>query len=94
MLAGYLKMTVAELSQKLSSAELTYWIEHYRMEPFGQMRDNLHAGLIASTIANSNRRKGSAPITPDDFMLKSKKQKQQSSVDAFVEFLNAAAVDE
>jgi hypothetical protein len=44
------------------------WREFYLMQPFGPWRDNMHAALIASTLANSNRPKGSAPITLDVFM--------------------------
>lgn len=94
MLAGHLGMTVGELGTKLSSTELTYWIEYYRLEPFGQLRDNLHAGMIASTIFNVNRGKGTSAVKPDDFLIKNKSQKQEDSVSAFVGFLHAAATDE
>ena len=51
-LALALGRTVAELEETISSDELTQWIAFYNMEPFGSERDNIHAGIIASTLAN------------------------------------------
>lgn len=38
------------------------------VEPFGPDADAWRAGIIASTIANVNRKKGSRPFSPQDFM--------------------------
>lgn len=78
----------------MSSLQFTYWIEYYRMEPFGPLRDNIHTGIIASQIFNSNRGRSTPAVSPNDFILKNKRQKQESSVSAFIEFLNTAATDE
>ena len=40
----------------------------YRMEPFGEERADLRAGIIASTIANVNRGKKGRLSKPTDFM--------------------------
>jgi hypothetical protein len=49
---------------------------YYQLEPFGVERDDLRSGIIAATIANSNRdpKKQKKPFTPEDFMLKPAKE--------------------
>lgn len=42
----------------------------YNMEPFGPERDAIHTGIIASTIANVNPRKGANALSAEDFMPK------------------------
>lgn len=52
-------------------------------EPFGPVRDNIHAANIAALIFNSSRGKAQAPATVMDFMLEdpeSKKQRQSAQV--------------
>lgn len=88
-------MTVAELLERISSSELSEWMAYYQVEPFGQERDNLHAGIIASVFANANRdrKKQKKPFTIKDFMLSFKKDKPKKSPEQmlqFVEMLNAA----
>lgn len=43
-----------------------------QFEPWGESRADLRAGIIASTIANVNRRKGKKAYKPVDFMPKFK----------------------
>lgn len=45
-------------------------MEYYALEPFGAERDNIHAGLIASTVANVHISKKDKMLKPADFMLK------------------------
>lgn len=45
------------------------WNQYWRQEPWGAMRDNIHAGLIASTIANANRKKNAKPFSYQDFLI-------------------------
>lgn len=66
-LASHLKMTVAELLTRMSVKELNEWAVFFRLQPFGPIRDNFHAGIIASTAANLFNSKGQA-LTPADFM--------------------------
>lgn len=63
-------MTVGELLARVSSRELSEWMEYARMEPFGEERADLRAGIIASTTANLYRKKGKKPLQPQDFMPK------------------------
>jgi hypothetical protein len=60
--------TVAELLERLDSYELTEWMAYEALEPFGEERADMRAGIIASTIANVNRGKGQKPFSPTDFM--------------------------
>lgn len=63
-------MTVGELLRRISSRELSEWMAYYGQEPFGDVRADLQAGIIASTIANVNRdpKKQHKGFEPDDFM--------------------------
>lgn len=61
---------MAELGQRVSAAELTEWMEFFRLEPFGPEVESWRAGMIASVVANVNRGKGTKPYKPADFMLK------------------------
>lgn len=46
------------------------WTAFLNMEPQGGARGDLQAGIIASTIANVNRRKYTPPYKAKDFMPK------------------------
>ena len=48
-------MTVAELLSRTTSRELSEWMVYYELEPFGEERADLRAGIVASTVANVNR---------------------------------------
>lgn len=63
-------MPVREMLQRIDSRELTEWMAYYELEPFGAMRGDLHAGIIASTIANTHRdpKQRKQPFEPGDFM--------------------------
>lgn len=55
--------------QDLESEDITWWRAYAELEPFGGARDDMRSGVIAATLANVNRRKGSAPFRWDDFFL-------------------------
>ena len=62
-------MTVRELLERIDSRELAEWVAFYSIEPFGGYRDDLQAGIVASTIANCNRSsRSSRSFSPKDFM--------------------------
>ena len=75
---------MAELEVSLGSAELSEWIAFYELEPFGPRRDNYHAGMISSVLANIHRAKGAKAISPSDFMLEDPgmraKQRTQTTI--------------
>ena len=65
---------------------------YYSLEPFGVERDNIHAGLICSTIANVNRGKNQPAFSADDFMLKTANQKRAEDTKNVLAFFQAMAV--
>lgn len=65
MLALALGRTVQEIEDGMSARECAEWARFYAQEPFGDLRADLRAGIIASTVASVN---GSKPMRPRDFM--------------------------
>ncbi len=60
-------MTVAELGSRMSSREFSEWRQYAAEEPFGPLREDERAGVIASMLANPYRAKGRAAFVPSDF---------------------------
>ncbi len=54
--------------ERCDSRQFAEWRAYHQIEPWGEERADLRAGIIASTIANVNRGKGQKVFTPDDFM--------------------------
>lgn len=78
----------------MGAAEADQWVLFGREEPFGPMRDNIHAALIASTIANVNRSRSSPPIRVADFMLlgeSAREQRGRAGMQALASALRMAA---
>ena len=69
-------MTVSELLSRVSSHELTEWQAYYGLEPFGEDRADLRAGIVASTVANVFRKSGTSPYKAQDFMPRFEKTRQ------------------
>jgi len=74
-------MSVNEMLTRIDSHELTEWMAYYTVEPFGENRADLRAGIISSTIANINRSKDRPAYKPLDFMPYAEKEKRQSLTD-------------
>ena len=53
---------------EITSRQFAEWLAYSRLEPWGEDRDDLRTGIVASVIANSNRGKGKKPYKPQDFM--------------------------
>lgn len=63
--------TLKELRAVLSHAEFQDWCLYFQVEPWGESRADLRAGIIASTVANyagRMRANGADPALPRDFM--------------------------
>ena len=77
-LAAELKMTVAELGDRMSSRELQEWIAYQGIVGCldSRQRGDLAAGIVASTVANAHRSSRSQSFTPQDFMAYVEKPKQ------------------
>jgi hypothetical protein len=53
----------------MSSRQLSEWLAFFQLEPWGEERADLRAGIVASTVANVNRSaKRRKPYKPQDFM--------------------------
>lgn len=60
------------LEDSISEAQLREWTEFYTLEPWGCEIGFLQTGILAATVANAapNRKPGSKPADPKDFMPK------------------------
>lgn len=53
-----------ELQQRIDSEDFAYYLAYERIEPDGEERADLRAGIISSTVANA----AGADTSPIDFM--------------------------
>lgn len=62
----------------MTSAEIAEWMAYAQLEPFGEERADLRAGIIASTIANVHRdpKQRKKPYTAEEFMPKFERQEK------------------
>lgn len=51
----------------MSAQEYGLWMAHFGMEPWGEDRMDVGFGVVASTLANVNRRANSKPFEIHDF---------------------------
>jgi len=58
------------LMQAITGPQLADWLDFYAVEPWGDTRADLRAGIVAAVIANANRdaKRRPEPFTPADFM--------------------------
>jgi len=75
----------------MTAQEFQDWKAFYLVEPFGNTREDLRAGVIAATIANTFKKKSATRIKPADFFpdYKPRRQDWQEQL-SMVELLNAA----
>jgi len=87
-------MPVSELLTRISSRELTEWIAYAELDPFGEWRADLRAGIVASTMANTARdpKRRAKAWTAQDFMPQFERKEPKSWEDqlSMVEMLNRA----
>lgn len=76
--------TVEELLGAISSRELTEWIAFDQVEPIGDRRGDLQAGVVAATVANVNRAKGARAYLVTDFMPEYGRKEVAVDADALV----------
>jgi hypothetical protein len=77
-LALALGKTVGELEQTMSGVEMQEWMAFAVKEPFGEMRADIRAGIVAAAVASSKGRR----VSPTDFMpfLELAEPEQETSV--------------
>lgn len=85
-------MTVDRLEIEMSSDEYSDWLTFYDLEPFGDTRNNIHAGMIASVMANQTRKKGTRAYSFKDFMIMNPDERREQATKEFVSFIKSAAV--
>lgn len=56
------------LLAELTSRQVAEWLAYAQVEPWGEDRADLRAGIVAATVANAFRRQDSRAFTPQDFM--------------------------
>lgn len=86
-LALSLGCTIRELEARMSSREFSEWIAYSGIEPWGEDRADLRAGILASLTANINRGKGAKPFRPSDFMPYRNHDKKAEEVEDLKSFL-------
>ena len=87
-------MTVAELGARMSSMEFSEWRAFAAEEPFGPLREDERAGVIASMLANPYRAKGREPFVPADFFPSLREPVPPPTLEGLAEKLKAwAATD-
>lgn len=68
-LAGFLSKFPHEIDE-MPVSEFLECMLYEQMEPFGGLRGDLQAGIIAATLVNLKLPRGSTPYMPDAFMPK------------------------
>ena len=68
-LARELGKTVHELERSLGSRELAEWMAYDSIDPIGEVRGDLRAALISSTMANIHRSTKTRAYKLADFLL-------------------------
>jgi len=84
-LALALGMTVAELLQRMSSHELSEWMAFYKTEPFGDVRGDVQAAVVAQAALAPHMEKGKKPpslIELMPFAENNKKEQTQEEMQA------------
>jgi hypothetical protein len=72
----------------MPASELLEWMEYERVEPFGAWRDNWHTAILATLIANSNRKPNSPPVQMREFFYidaESAEERRDEEMVAFME---------
>ena len=72
------RVDVDAMLAELDAQELMRWLGYHQLEPWGEERADLRAGIVASTIANVHRGKGKAPFRVRDFMPRFRKAVKQT----------------
>lgn len=61
-------MSVKRAQREIDAREFAEWMAYWSLEPWGEGRADLRAGIVASTMANLWRGQDSPAYAPGDFM--------------------------
>jgi hypothetical protein len=53
---------------RIPSRLLTEWLAYAQLEPFGEERADLRAGIVAAAVVNVQRGRGAPAAKPSEFM--------------------------
>jgi len=76
----------------MSPVEFEKWFHYYHEQPFGSKRHNMHAAIIAATIANVFRSKGTKAVNWKDFLFVSESEHREAALQAAIKHLVSIAV--
>ena len=71
-------MSVKQAQQDIDSAEFAEWIAFNNIELFTVNRVENMVAIVATILANVNRKKGAAPHSPEDFIPQYEVKKKQT----------------
>lgn len=74
--------TLQELNNRMSAKEFALWSALHQSQPRGVERDNFHAAIVATVIANSNAPKGKT-FKVNDFIHEDHEIKKEREQQAF-----------
>lgn len=80
-----------EIEQSVAARDVEEMAQFYGEEPWGSYRDNIHAAIVASTIRNTFRKKGSRAVDWQTFMLVDKTEHKRGNLSKFVSWMRAMA---
>jgi hypothetical protein len=72
---------------EISSHAYAEWMAYSRIEPWGEEREDLRIGILASMIANMFREKGKKAYQPQDFILNFEPEDEEAKVQKMIESL-------
>ncbi len=75
-----LGMTVRRMLAELTAADIAEYMAFERLEPFGEVRADLRAGIVASTVANHSMSPPREAARPMDFMPMQQRREQAIAV--------------
>lgn len=58
----------SKMLEEMSSSALSDWLDFYRISPFDDHRFDVGPAIVASVVANANRKKRSSPFKVSDFL--------------------------
>jgi hypothetical protein len=67
------------------------WQRYWNEEPWGALRDNMHAAMIVSELLKPHYRQDAKPLPMESFMFELKEQRDQAAAARFVAQLDAMA---
>lgn len=68
-LAAHFRIPKAELKRRMSFREYQEWRAYFRLEPFGEVREDLRNARLCYEVAAPWRKKGGPPARLTDYLL-------------------------